>query len=86
MAETYVMRTQSLEDYYASDEHREKVTLIDALKTRPLTVSELQRVAREGHRLLVWPMQPYNKADVVADFAALLSIQHLIQLAASREG
>lgn len=59
--------------------------LVKALASRPLTVDELQKVGRRGYDLLVRPMQSFNKGEKQAEFAALLLIQQLIQIAASRQ-
>lgn len=71
------------EEWYQST-GREYQALIIALRSRPLTVEELQRVGTIGYALLCPSGQPYYTAEKQAEFAALLSIQQSIQLAASR--
>ncbi len=68
-----------------SDYEMEKYALRTALTTRPLTLAELSRVGEIGYHMLTQSMQPYYAAEKQAEFAALLSIQQSIQLAASRE-
>lgn len=70
--------------WYEGEGRRHK-ELAEALVSRPLTVAELKDVGREGYRILIQPMESYNQAEKMAEFAAMLSIQQSIQLAASRE-
>lgn len=63
---------------------KEYAQLRDTLISRPLTIAELHRVGRIGHHLLVHSGEPYDPAQVRAEFAALLAIQNAIQTSALR--
>lgn len=74
----------STEDWW-KEEGRSNRELINALTTRPLSVAELQRVGEMGYHLLVIMNTPYQKDELQREFAALLAVQRLIQVAAARE-
>lgn len=85
MNETFGVSQMMTTDEWWEIEGREYHDLALALVSRPLTIAELQRVGGIGYRLLVTMNEPYNGSDKRQEFAAMLAIQHAIQLVASRE-
>lgn len=78
----WVTDKQRQDEVYEMDRPRRE--LLNALRTRVLTVQELKQVASMGSRLLVEDNTPYTQSDVDAKFSNLLKIQELMQLAEKR--
>ncbi len=73
------------EEWFASAHGREMIELRRAITSRVLSVAELRKVGEVGYRLLVTPNQTFNAEEKQREFQAMLSIQHMLQIAAARE-
>ena len=79
-----VGRMMSTDEWYErSGRHYDE--LRQAMISRPLSVDELREVGQIGYRMLCPINQSFTASVKIAEFASLLSVQQMIQLAASRE-